>query len=273
MKAILLSILVIIIVSCNDTSKSKGEVIVLGTVHFPTEQVNSDSIYKIIEKVNPDIIVMEADSSVFNADFSFKKTYDENEYNAVVKYVKTKPEIMVRPMEFEGRDAYRKKIGIYPEAGFIFNVLWEIVDAEDLPENDLELMYHYENLWAVIEVYKKEHLRNINQPEVDRLIDSINEYQYKKVKRLIDTRNEFNQRILDAKKDTITMRSYFNKWSEFEEVKRNQAMASNLLATIRKYPNKKIIALTGFKHRSAILKSLKLQQDSLNFRVKEYYEM
>ena len=259
--------------SCsNHKLDQKTEVTVLGTVHFPTQFVNSDSIYNILVTVNPDIIAIEADSSVFNADFSFKKTYDENEYNAVLKYIKTNPLIEIRPIGFEGRNAYRKKIGIYPEAGFVYNAMYDLLDAEKLTNEHSDMLLHYENLWAVMEVFKNETLTNINHPFVDRLIDSINKYQYVKTEAIVNTRQEFDYKILGADKDSVSLRTYFKKWIDFEGVQRNQALANNLKKVITEFPEKRIIALTGFKHRSYLLNALKKEKNDLKIELIEFYD-
>ena len=69
-----------------NNKKQKTELIIIGTTHFPTKQINKDTIYSILESLKPDIILMESDMTNFNSDFTFKNTYDENEWNAIVKY-------------------------------------------------------------------------------------------------------------------------------------------------------------------------------------------
>lgn len=274
MKILLTSaVSILLFFSCQNRIKKNSEIIVLGTVHFPTKQVNADSIYDILEKVQPDIIVMEADSSVFNSDFTFKTTYDENEYNAVVEYLKLNPNVMVRPMGFEGRNAYRKKIGIYSEAGFVYGAMYDLLDAGKLSKKHEAMLNHYEYLWAEQEKYKDKSLKHINQSKVDRLIDSVNAYQYVKTKDIVDSRDEFYYKILGADKDSVTLKSYFKKWIYFEGIQRNEALASNLINIIKQNPNKRIIALTGFKHRSYILNKLKKKQNSLNIELKEFYHI
>ncbi|TMM57294.1 hypothetical protein FEE95_12470 [Maribacter algarum] len=268
----LIFIVFLFILSCSIKTKKPSEVTVIGTVHFPTEYVNADSIYKALQRVKPDIIAMEADSSVFNTDFSFKKTYDENEYNAVLKYLESNPETMIRPIGFEGRNDYRKKIGIYSEAGFVYEAMYDLLDDEKLSNPHSDMLLHYENLWAVTEVFKKETLTNINHSFVDRLIDSVNAYQYVKTRDIVKTRPEFEIKIMGADGDSVSLKSYFEKWIRFEGTQRNEALANNLIHLVELYPQKRIVALTGFKHRSYIINSLKRVQKELGFNYQEFYE-
>jgi len=270
MRAILF-IFLISLYSCSNKINNGTEVIVIGTVHFPTDYVNADSIYMALQQISPDIIAMEADSSVFNSDFSFKKTYDENEYNAVLKYLKEKPETMVRPIGFEGRNAYRKKIGVYSEAGFVYGAMFNLLDKEALTKKQSNMLLHYEDLWSVMEIFKNETLPNINTSFVDRLIDSVNSYQYVKTKTIVDENSKFNYKIIGSDKDSVTLKEYFKKWTHFEGIQRNEALASNLKRLIKLYPNKRIVALTGFKHRSYIINSLK-DFEGPTIELKEYYE-
>lgn len=268
---VILFIFLISLYSCSNKTNNGTEVTIIGTVHFPTDYVNADSIYMALQQMNPDIIAMEADSSVFNADFTFKKTYDENEYNAVLKYLKGKPETMVRPIGFEGRNAYRKKIGVYSEAGFVYGAMYDLLDKEELSKEQSDMLLHYEDLWGAMEVFKNETLSHINNSFVDRLIDSVNSYQYVKTKAIVDENSKFNYKIIGSNKDSITLKEYFKKWTHFEGIQRNDALAGNLKRLIKKYPNKRIVALTGFKHRSYVINSLKASTD-LAIDLKEFYE-
>nr|WP_321234295.1 hypothetical protein [uncultured Psychroserpens sp.] len=274
MKPLSISIIsLLLLFSCQKDIKPNTKVIVLGTVHFPTKQVNADSIYNILKAVQPDLIVMEADSSVFNSDFTFKKTYDENEYNAILKYIKDEPTVMIRPMGFEGRNAYREKIGIYSEAGFIYNAMYDLFDDGKLSEEHELILNRFDELWEELERYKDTNLVSINQPKVDRLIDSVNSYQYIKAKEIVDSRDEFYYKILGADKDSVTLKSYFKKWVNFEGTQRNDALATNLIKIIEAHPNKTIIALTGFKHRSYIITKLKKKQKTLSIDLKEFHDL
>jgi len=107
---ILVSSLFLIFQSCNS---KKTELILLGTVHQPVENFNSDSLYNILLKIEPDLILFEVDSSLFTQDFKFNKTWNSNENTATVKYMNNY-NVDVRPYDFSGRNEYRIKIGARP---------------------------------------------------------------------------------------------------------------------------------------------------------------
>lgn len=272
MKQILSLILSISIFACS-SNKQKTELIVLGTMHFPTEQINADSIYEVLKKVNPDYILMEIDSSFFNADFTFKKTFDENEYNAVIKYKKEKPFVKIRPIEFEGRNEYRKSIGIFPEASLAFRKLNKLHNEKLYLPEEQKIWDKYEHFWALADSLDNGNLRAINNKEADKVIDSLMYYQYSELLKITNTRTEFqDEGLIDAKKDTITLKEYYKIWSEFEGTNRNNALSNNILNVIKQNPNNTFIVLTGFKHRFYIIKTLSGKQKENNFKLKEFYE-
>lgn len=269
-KSLLLCVLTFIF-SCS--SKKSTEVTVIGTLHFPTKKINSDSIYNILKKINPDFILMEADSSIFNDEFSFKKTFDENEFNAVLKYLKLKPNINIRPIEFEGRNEYRKRVGIFPEAKAVFKSLNILSEKNIFTKNEQQIWDGFVKYWMLSDSINKGNLKTLNNTKADNIIDSLILYQYKKLKQITDNRQEFeNSCLIDAKKDTITLKSYFQKWAKFEGKTRNNALASNSLNIIKNNPNAKIVILTGYKHRFYIRKYLKDNRERFNFNIKEFYK-
>ena len=107
--------------SCND--KEVKQLTILGSVHFPTSQVNKDSVYLAIQKVQPQVILMERDSSSFDANFKRKEIYKENEDQAVSKFIEEHPKTKLRPIEFEGRNKYRIQQGLYPQANEVYQKL------------------------------------------------------------------------------------------------------------------------------------------------------
>ena len=90
----------------------KTQLYVIGTVHFPTEKITADTIFNVLLKIMPEVILMEAGSQNFNNDYSFKKTYHENEWNACIKYKTYFPKADFRPYDIEQRNNKRKQLGI-----------------------------------------------------------------------------------------------------------------------------------------------------------------
>ena len=105
--------------SCDER---RTNLVLLGTVHQPVENFNSDSLYNILKKIQPDLILFEVDSSFFTQDFKFKKTWKSNENIATIKYMDNFA-VNVRPYEFTGRNEHRIKIGSRPTDSKASNLL------------------------------------------------------------------------------------------------------------------------------------------------------
>ncbi len=246
------------------------QVVVLGSVHFPTQKVNADSIYNILQKFKPDIILLEADSTNFYDDFTFKHLYDENEYIATVRYKMKNPMVNIRPIEFEGRNSYRKSIGIYPEAGPVWQRLNQLNNEKKFNKEEQKIWDELAYLDSVASAYKNASLQSINQPKIDQIINELIVSQYVSIKKIVDTNPVFAEaKLIDAKKDTITMRQYFALWADFEGNLRNNAIANNVMKQIKLNPGKKIIVITGFYHRPFILN--KLAENKIP--TKEFYQI
>lgn len=272
LKYFLLSIFSISLLSCS-SNKGETKLTILGTVHFPTKKISADSIYDILKKVNPDFILMEADTSIFNTDFSFKKTFDENEYNAVIKYQKEKPIVKIRPIELNGRNEYRKSIGIFPEASLVFRKLNELNNEKLYLPDEQEIWDKFAYFWSLSDSIANGNLKSLNNKKADNIIDSLMHYQYSELTKITNKRTEFeDSRLIDAKKDTITLKEYFKKWVKFEGLNRNNALSNNILNIVKENPNSTFIVLTGFKHRFYLMKTLSRLEKEHNFELKEFYE-
>ncbi|MEO6903407.1 MAG: hypothetical protein ABI315_09645 [Bacteroidia bacterium] len=255
-------LLCIIIISCNQQS-SKNKLLILGTVHFPTKEINADSIYTILEKYNPDIILMEAESSVFNDDYTFRKMYDQNEFNSVKKYLSHHPSVQIRPIEFEGRNEYRKKLGIFSEAGDVYRKIEDLYQSKKLTNAECKMWDDFTKLWQKIDSLSNSNLNAINNSTSDEIVENASYYQYIKLKEIIDRRIEFTStKIIDSKNDSVSLKEYFAKWSDFENGLRNKKMTENIVNIVQNNSNKKIIVLTGFKHRYSLLKRFKTNNQS-----------
>ena len=168
----------IIFVSCSSNKQINNhkELVILGAVHFPTDNVNADSIVSILERVSPDCILMEVDSSIFKADFTFKKTFDENEFNAALKYKEKYPNVKLRPIEFEGRNQYRKLKGLYSGAGPTFRILNELNRANEFNKKEQEIWERFTNFYEEVENIGTKNLKTINSSITDEIVDSLKLY-------------------------------------------------------------------------------------------------
>ncbi len=276
MNRLLFSFWALLFVSCATfkSNSNKPSVVILGTIHSGANKINSDSIYKVLSDFEPDIILLELERNVFEKENILKKDFDgrsSNEIQAVLAYQQQHPNVAIKPAELEGRNIYRKNLGIYSEAGFVFKKIDELQSLGKLSQQEQSDYSLLDKYWMMTEDIARQDLKTINSMQSDRIVDSLMFYQYNKTKEIINNHDEFNNYKLvssRAQTDTITFREYYNNWADFEGSFRNEAIAKNVLKYHKENPAKKIILLTGFKHRFYVKKYLAKQ----GLSTLEYYK-
>ena len=101
-------LVVIVVCSSRPASASTYDtttIVVVSTVHNKTDNFNVQGLYDIIERVKPDLILVELDSSFFTSSMSIKPEFVRIsvEIEAVEKYQKAHG-IPIRPYDIEGRN-------------------------------------------------------------------------------------------------------------------------------------------------------------------------
>lgn len=251
--------------SCTETRKEKTVLHILGTVHEPTENVNADSIYKRLETFKPDLILIELDSSFFHDDFSFNTTFEGNEIIACKKYIEHHPAVRIRPIEFEGRESYREKIGIDSEiSGAFGNTLQQLMESNALATTDQSIITELIRVDQIITDIKTKTLDVMNTPETDAYVSNWHQLKYDGLLKIANTYPIFTeQMMMDTKGDSISIKDNFALFAAFEGYQRNDAMVQNTLRHIKENEGKRIIALVGFAHRAYLLKAIKIAEPNL----------
>lgn len=259
MKRLFYYIFLIILTSCStqrNLTNSEPKISLLGSVHFPTENLNADSIYNVFLGFKPDLILAEIDEDKMYEDFTYKNLYNENEIISIVRYKINHPKVEIRPIDIFQRNEKRKELGLFSEASAIFQNLNKLNNDKLFNSEEQLIWDNFSDYWEQSEKIGNSDLKTINSKDSDKIIDSLINYQYYKLKEIVSTNQLFEKnRLIDAKNDTITQRKYFETWADFE-MNRNKAIAENTLNYIKKNPNKRIIISLGFKHRFFVRKYL-----------------
>lgn len=268
LKRIFILTIVAVFLGCQE--KQTKQLTILGSVHFPTNGVNVDSVYLAIKKVQPQVILMERDSVSFDSAFNRKVEYQENEDQAVSKFLKDNPKTMLRPIEFEGRNTYRLQTGLYPQANEVYQKLNELSNSNSFDEGEKRIWSNFADCWMKIDSLQVLDLKGINSEEADVILDSTKHYQYTQMKKIVSNHNAFEEIMIDSKGDSISLAAYFKKWEQFEHYDRNNAMVENIIRTIESMPNDQFMLIVGYHHRYYIKKELK--KKAPHIRILEFYE-
>jgi hypothetical protein len=247
------------------------EVILLGTLHRNSKNVAFDSLYNILERIKPNIVLFEMDSTGFNNKMKLKNTISSiilpnflSRYQpanleeiAVKKYQHFNPTSIIRPYEWSYRNKFHKRveynsieIKCFPEISSLYNL-------KKLNGKHDSIYKNFLSLTKQLNKYAESTLMQINTSTVDILAKQRQFIHYIEIKKIVDE----NERLSGY-------REYFQVYSSYWET-RNTEMAKNICHYIKLYPHSKIVVLNGYFHRYFLLEELRKKQVDLNFKIVE----
>ena len=257
-----LRLFIIVLIFNTNFSFCQSSLCILGTIHEPTKQVNINTIYGAIKNFKPDIILYEADTTYDILNNLNKIDLTEGriviEFHAIKKYVDYKPKTIILPFDWEEKQLFLVK-----------NNFWEKIDSMNKIFNNYFNNHTDKYTKVVTEAYndfssldnliKTVSLRTQNEQYIRKLIELKSKWEYNK---LIEMSNETE--------GLKTAASYLSLGLEYWN-KRNQEMSTNVLKVIKKYPNKRILVLTGNNHKYFLYNLLEPKQIENRFILKEYW--
>lgn len=256
---------------CGCTGK-RTELVLLGTVHQPVQNFTPDSLYNILVKIKPDLILFEVDSSFFTSEFDFKKTWDSNENIATVKYMNNFDNVDVRPYEFTGRNEYRIKIGSRPTDSKALGLLDSLYRNNQLDSLNKRTYQNFLEANDSLNSFAYLGARAFNSSKTDEAAEIRQKYQYKELLSIMSEYPIFsNTYHIKNDGDSISYYEGYKKASEFWDL-RNHTMAKNILHFIREYDYERIVVLNGYFHRYYLNSLIEPKEKELNFTIKEFYE-
>jgi hypothetical protein len=236
---------------------SQTELCIVGEVHEERAYMNSDSVYNILLKIKPDVILIELDSTCFTIDFRFIYPLDslEGNQNVGAEKYRLQYKVDLRPFDVSGRNEW------YIETNYFDN---------------------QDNMWKdIFNLYKNNELSKRDKEDVDILLKVMN-YNWMTVNSVRDLNEErmvkflsLREKILYPKIVSIVENTEkLRHWVDFARIwetqwfERNAVMADNIKKIAKEYKNKRIVAFVGLEHKPGLLDLLK---DSNDFVIREYW--
>lgn len=245
------------------------EIVVLGTVHFPTPAFTADSLYDALETLRPDLILFEIDSTrlaevrrpptpMQHLGRALGWAAAPNEATAVAKYQQRHPAALVRPYEWGRRDQFHRQHSILSTPGLIFSKLKELRDAGQLTPRQRQVLATYDSLSACLNALgSTQPLAALNSVAADSLAQRRQNSQYHQLKTIVDENAALGG-----------FRAFYQVNERYWDI-RNRAMARNIARYAALYPGRRLVVLCGFNHRYYLRRELLLQQEKLRFRLRE----
>lgn len=249
----------------------RTELVLLGTVHQPVENFNADSLYNILVKIEPDLILYEVDSSFFTDQFEFNTSWKSNEFIATTKYIELH-DIMVRPYDFTGRNEYRKKIGARPTDGLAKALLDSLYLSEQLNPAD-QLQYEsYLQVNDTLNALAYYGVASFNNPTTDSIAQLRQQLQYESLAKIMEHYPVFSDIHYQMENgDSISFLDGYKRAGEFWKM-RNEAMSKHILHFVKAFPGNRILVLNGFFHRYYLNTLLLPKCDRHDFIIKNFDE-
>jgi len=257
----------IVFFSCE---KNSTELILLGTLHSPVKNFNQDSLFSVLNKIKPDVILYEVDSTFFDENFNFKNELNSVEYYAVKKYLSLYKKTIIRPYDFTGRNSYRIEVGSRPVDNYTLKILDSFFKDNQLNKLHAETYDTYKMLNDTLNsiALNGEGIKAFNSEYTDSIALLRQLYQYDKLLSLVRQLSVFDslKHVTPAGK-SITYQKGFALAADFWD-KRNKAMSEHILHFTKEFSGKRIVVLNGFFHRYYLNKILKPLESDHGFIIK-----
>ncbi len=240
--------------------QGQTEVCLVGTKHNPCAYFNADSVYAILSRVQPDVVLMELDSSFFDNHFRFNlEQYPDllstNEIIGAHRYQQEQG-VDLRPFEITGRNGWYREHRYFERQDSMWRDALSLYRAGKLSRKnreDMELVMQVMNYNGM----KFASPRDMNSSMTMGYLSLREHILYQKLVSVVESEERLNR-----------WHSFVRLWSA-RWYERNEVMAANIRRTAGVYQGKRLLVLVGLEHKPGLLKLLK-ECDRLVLR--EYWE-
>lgn len=238
---------------------SQTELCIVGTVHEERTYFNSDSVYNILLRIKPNLILIELDSSFFTNDFHFDlEKYPDllstNENIGTQKY-HSQHKVDLRPFDMTERNEYYKETNYFNNQSKMWSEVLSLYDRNELSKKDKEdvelirLVMNYNGM-----IFSS--VKDLNVNMTVKFLSLREKIIYPKMVSIVENTEKLHHWI-----------DFARRW-ETHWYKRNAIMANNIKKIANDYRNKRIVVLVGNEHKSGLLDLL---EESTDFVIREYW--
>jgi hypothetical protein len=219
--------------------------------------MNRDSIYNILLKIKPDVILIELDSSYFTSDFRFNIDPDPfwgNQMLGAYKYYSLH-KVDLRPFDIQGRDEWYRETNYFDNQNKMWNDVLRLYEKNELSKKnkeDVELIQLVMNYNGIT----FSSVKDLNVNMTVKFLSVREKIIYSKMVSIIENTEDLHHWI------------YFARQWEAQWYERNAIMAENIKKIASDYKDKRIVILVGLEHKPGLLDLL---ENSTDFIIREYW--
>jgi hypothetical protein len=213
MKLYLLTVSLFLVHVCT----AQTYVTIIGTQHTPTDHTNSTDLYRVLDKIKPDVILMEQDSSTMSKIGEFLTNSIEIEPTAVKRVQRNYP-VIIRPFDYKARNKFYQDNKIFEKEGRFFHTMDSIYNNKLMDSLSLNSYENFIKVNAILNTVLLGDLKEINSSTAQGLCKLRQDFNYVQTLNLICYRNKY-------------MNKYMNFWKQDGDfwIFRNQTMVNNII--------------------------------------------
>jgi hypothetical protein len=249
-------------------SPNVQNVIIVGTYHLGNKQMTGDSLYNLIKKISPDLLLTEALTINEKGPLKYKigRLFGFARYN--IEYLTEKKikengsllQVLPYDMNLGNRLHYvEQRNKINRKAWKNIN---KFINSAEISAHQKDIFIKYISVDNFLgNYYKTKDLYGINRPNISDSVEMRMDILYNEILPIIKT----NQKLIEA---ANFIESEKKIWDD-----RNNIMANNIISILNTHNNNKIIiVLCGHFHVYYLHKLLTPLQKENNFQLKELKE-
>jgi hypothetical protein len=238
---------------------AKTEVVVIGTVHEPTASFREETLTGILARVKPDLILLELDPSFFDSTSTLLSQYERVslETRSAVAYARSAG-IKLLPYDIEGRNKFYQQNDYFGREVRLNQEVSRLHAAGQLSPEARALVEALRSTAAVRDACGMERPEVINSVACDVAIEQKQRYAFKGLGEVI--------RLTPALEEM----SAFAALADDFWIRRNEAMARNIVQHVRVLHPKRVVVLAGYEHRYYLRKQLSALATTDGFTLREY---
>ena len=257
------SSLFILIFLFKTTLFAQTRLTIIGTAHEPTPHFNSDTLFDLLKKIKPDVILMELDTNLMDNQGNFKRWAINdvgNEHIASVRYRDIHPKVLFRPFDIAGRSVYYQNNNTFNKENSLFHSLDSLYGKKALSSQNMQIVADY---YAVNDSLNKLYYERVYVLNSKMYMDLAARRQYGQYNKLLH--------VVATTPELSGWYDFFKDDADFWDV-RNHAMINNILNYIKTFRSENIVVLTGAMHKYYLNDSLRSKQAAYHFKLVDFPE-
>jgi hypothetical protein len=237
------------------------EIVVIGTVHQPTEVYDGKVLYSILEELRPGLILTESPPAFYHEDYSLRDFESSGLEIPTVRRYAEKSRTELRPYDIKGRNRFYREQNWFKRSRAFMKEVRRLFREEALSPAGMDSAEEMYAAYELRDAFRDQPPRVINSPACDRVVRIKHRVTEAAWRQLAE-----NEEALAGHRDYVKLKREF--WH-----RRNRRMVANILRWAREFPGNRIVVLTGFEHAYYLRARLEKRAAEGNFNLKYYWEI